>query len=86
MAEARTYRDGVATPSIGEVVALHLSNNAVAQVSAFPGEQENGFLLRVWPPNGTHEYGGDNGTLLSVAIRFDDGGNVVLEGLDWNGR
>lgn len=85
MAEMRTYTHGVATPSDGRVVALHLPNNAVAQVSAFPGE-ENGFLLRVWPPNGTYEYGGDNGTLLSVAVRFDDDGSVVLEGLDWNGR
>ena len=86
MARTRTYRDGVHPPDeSGEVVELHLDNNAVAQVSQLPANYPPGFLIRVWPPNETNEYGGSNVTALSLSVEFVDG-NPVLQHLDWRTR
>lgn len=52
----------------GKVVELHLGFNAVAQIGALP--DEDGFLIRVWPPNGNVEYGGSNTTCLSAVVEF----------------
>jgi hypothetical protein len=67
---ARVFdRSAIGHDHPSEVVALHLSYNAVAQVASLP--DRDGFLIRVWPSNGTYEYGGTNTTLLSVVIKFD---------------
>ena len=86
MARTRTYRDGAHPPDeIGEVVELHLGNNAVAQVSALPRNFPPGFLIRVWPPNETNEYGGSNANVLSLSVEIVDG-KPVLQHLDWRTR
>lgn len=70
--KARHYdRSAIAHDHDGETAELHLGFAAVAQVSATP--DGDGFLIRVWPPSGTHEYGGNNGTVLSTVVTFDAG-------------
>ena len=51
-----------------QVVELLTSYNAVAQVSELP--DRDGFLIRVWPPGGTAEFGGHNLTCLSAVVKF----------------
>src|SRR5690606_21155798 len=51
-----------------KVATLLLPSNASAQVSALM--EEDGFLIRVWPPNGTHEFGGSNSTVATIVVRF----------------
>lgn len=83
MARTRTYSDGVHPPDkSGEVVELHLDNNAVAQVSELPKNYPQGFLIRVWPPNETNEYGGNNANVISMSIEFIDG-ETFLRHFDW---
>jgi hypothetical protein len=72
--EAVHYTYGSAQPPVPTVVtSLHLTNEdgtRIAQVSALPDDRA-GFLIRVWPVNGTHEYGGDNGTVVSIVVEDD---------------
>jgi hypothetical protein len=65
----RTWLMGSAEERVASVADLRLPDNAIAQVSALP--DQDGFLIRVWPPNGTHEYGGTNLTVLTVAMKSD---------------
>lgn len=68
-AKARVYETGHTTEHDALVAEVHLPFNAVAQVSAHP--DNNGFLIRVWGSNGTHEYGGDNMPFVSLSVTFD---------------
>ena len=83
MNKARTYHPN-AGEYPGNVAELHLESNAVAQVALTQGQ--DGFLIRVWPPNGTHEYGGHNLTAMSAVIRFDDDGKPVVEYIEAGNR
>lgn len=65
----------------GRTAELHLTDHAVAQVSEIPEDQGSGFLIRVWPPNGTHEYGGNNSTALCAVVKFVDD-NWIVESLN----
>lgn len=62
------------------VTELHWSDGRVVQISSWP--DDDGALIRVWPANGTAEYGGGNLTTLSVGIRFNDDGSDEIEHLD----
>jgi hypothetical protein len=64
----------------GKVAEVHV-DKASAQVSVLPDDV--GFLIRVWPQEGTHEYGGGNSTALSLVIRFDDDGKPTLTHFDF---
>jgi hypothetical protein len=64
---------GSAEERVASAADLRLPDNAIAQVSALP--ERDGFLIRFWPPNGTHEYGGTNLTVLSVILKSD--GTIV---------
>jgi hypothetical protein len=64
---------GSAEERVATVADLRLPDNAIAQVAALP--ERDGFLIRVWPPNGTHEHGGTNLTVLSVVMKSD--GTIV---------
>jgi hypothetical protein len=81
----RTYDScSVGADHDGKVAEVHLASHAVAQVSAFTAD--DGFLVRVWPPNGTHEYGGTNSSALSFAISFDDDGQPTLQDFNFWGK
>lgn len=66
------------------------TGTSVAQVSAITPEthlgQDPGYLIRVWPINGTAEYGGGNTTFLSVTVQFDADGQPYLENLSTGRR
>lgn len=62
------------------VIDLHLSFGAVAQISATPDNA--GFLIRVWPCNGTHEYGGNNMTVLTAVVTYDQACKAHVERID----
>lgn len=74
---ARVYGgSGDRGESLGSrVVELLTESNAAVQVSALPDRE--GFLIRAWGPNRLHEFGGDNGNLLSVVLNVRDGKLVV---------
>jgi hypothetical protein len=78
---ARTYRHGASTDHDGEVAELHWSDGRSVQISSFPNEN-GGVLIRVWPENGTAEYGGHNLTSFSAALKFSDDGGIEVESLD----
>lgn len=67
---------------------IHLDGDtSVAQISAIAPSanpdfsQAPGYLIRVWPINGTHEYGGSNDTFLSAVVLFDEDGKPYLDKL-----
>lgn len=64
-----------------DVVDLTTSTHAQAQLSVLPNG--DGFLIRVWPPNGVHEFGGSNLTTLSAVISFTDKGEPRLGSIDY---
>lgn len=73
---ARSYRMGRYTDEVeASVVELRLPNNAIAQTTVTPNG--DGFLIRVWPANGTHEHGGNNMTVISIVVRFDESWGTV---------
>jgi hypothetical protein len=61
------------------VVELLLSFGGKAQVSGLP--DNTGYLIRVFPPGGTHEEGGGNTNDLSLVIRYDEQLRTIVEGL-----
>jgi hypothetical protein len=54
----------------GRTAELHFDDGRVVQISATLGD--DGVLLRMWGPNGTAEYGGENMTTLSAVVRLSD--------------
>lgn len=82
MPRGRTYHHGYHPEVEADVVELILPGNIKAQVSEIPPSQGVGFLIRVWPPNGTHEFGGTNGTALSMSMTFDKDGIMTLKSLN----
>ena len=76
MSVGRTYDTGYSPDVEASVVELILDRNIKGQMSVLP--DGDGFLIRLWPPNGTHEFGGTNGTALSMSMRFDDEGLMHL--------
>lgn len=75
---ARTYGDlGGSDDHSANVAELHWPDGRVVQISgATEGDEIRGghVLIRVWPENGTSEYGGSNSTDFSVVLRFDGDG------------
>lgn len=80
MSTGRLFDMGYSPEQRAAVAELILQSNAVAQIGALPSS--DGFLIRVWPPNGTHEFGGNNMTVMSFVIRFDAKGKAIIEHLD----
>lgn len=77
MGIGRTYDMGYSEEVSAVVAELRLTErNVIAQISEIPADEEGGegFLLRVWPPNGTAEHGGTNMTAFSLSFRFDETG------------
>lgn len=64
-----------------DVIDMHLSFGAVCQVSSLP--DNDGFLIRVWPVNGTHEYGGNNMTILSAVVQYGPDLKATLDHIEW---
>lgn len=84
MSRVRSYFPDLEVQS--SVAELVLDTHAVAQITAIKElSEEDGFLVRIWPPNGTHEYGGYNMTALSFVIRFENG-HPSLKYLDFSDR
>lgn len=86
MAKARTFHFAQPETVPAEVAELILDNNSIAQISEAPIEQGTGFLIRVWPPNGTHEHGGSNMPTLSLSIIYNETGKPELKHLDYYNR
>jgi hypothetical protein len=59
----------------------------IAQVTAIdpsnPAYSKAGFLIRVWPANGTHEHGGGNITELSMILTVKDNGHLEVRSFDY---
>jgi hypothetical protein len=67
-----------------EVASVETNGHVIGQLSTLPPHtHEDGFLIRVWPPNGTHEQGGNNLTCLSLVISFDADGKAMLDKIDY---
>lgn len=77
-AKARVYHGtGGRDETFARVVELLTEDtNAAVQVSLLP--EGDGFLIRAWPPNELHEFGGGNGTALSVVLRVR-GDDLVID-------
>lgn len=73
--DRRTHEADVAHVTIG-------GRNIVGQISVLP--DNSGFLIRVWPPNGTHEHGGSNGTTVSLVVKYDADDQPCLESFNWS--
>lgn len=75
------------TEGDAKAVNLHTDNREIAQVSILPGG--DGFLIRVWGADQTHEHGGGNLNAFSATIRFE-GTEAKLEDLShrqaWGAR
>lgn len=76
----RLYDCGYTPEQRASVAELLTDHNAVAQISELP--DRDGFLIRVWPPGGTNEFGGTNLACLTAVIRFDADHNTVIEKLE----
>lgn len=64
----------IETVSDVAAVDILLPSLAQAQIGTLASViDKDGFLIRVWPPEGTHEFGGTNGTAISLLITFKDG-------------
>lgn len=79
MGVGRTYDMGYTPDVKASVVELILDRNIVGQLTEIP--DGDGFLIRLWPPNGTHEFGGNNGTSLSMVVKFEADGQMRLMSL-----
>ncbi len=53
-----------------QIVELHWSDGCSVQIAGHEvgGDFETRLMLRVWPKNGTEEYGGDNETFMSLRL------------------
>ena len=75
---ARTYGNfGGSEDHAASVAELHWPDGRVVQISGATAADEisgGHVLIRVWPENGTHEYGGSNLTDFSAVLRFDGTG------------
>lgn len=58
--------------------------NIVGQLNALT--EGDGFSVRIWGPNGTHEHGGGNLTAVTLVVRFDKDDTPVLETFDFRNR
>lgn len=67
-ARGRLYDMHYSPEQRASVAELLTSYNAVAQISELP--DHSGFLIRVWPPGGTVEFGGNNVSVLSAVVKF----------------
>lgn len=76
----RLFHLGYSPEEPATVVELLTSYDAVAQVSELP--DGDGFLIRVWPPKGTAEFGGTNLTVLSATVMFDAGLKTTITHLE----
>lgn len=76
---ARLYRDwgGSVDDDRARVAELHWAEGRVVQISSH--HKDDGVLIRVWPKNGTHEYGGGNITAASISLKWADDGGVEVE-------
>jgi hypothetical protein len=79
--EARVYRLGGTDVVEARVVELRTGSHIVGQISELPEGQGDGLLIRVWPPDGTHEDGGSNLEALSLVVSFDADGVLTLQNL-----
>lgn len=78
----RQYNAGGHTESNSQVAELHYDDGRVVQISGAEASDEvrgKHILIRVWPANGTNEYGGGNLPSLSVCLRPDGGGWRIEE-------
>lgn len=70
--KSRAYDSG-ARPhdfwSPGAVAEIHFDDGRSVQIS---GRDDGTILLRMWGPNGTHEYGGNNMTELCASFVLTD--------------
>ena len=75
---ARTYGwSGGYEERDANVAELHWPDGRSVQISGATEDDEirgGHVLIRVWPENGTHEYGGSNMDDFSVVLRFDGAG------------
>jgi len=70
--KARVYSDSVTWKEFPgkRLVELHWADGCSVQLAGYEtgDKDETRLLLRVWPKNGTAEYGGDNQTFMSLRL------------------
>ena len=75
----RLFDHGYSPEQPAGVAELLLAFNAVAQIAALP--DNDGFMIRVWPPCGTHEFGGNNSTVVSMGVRWGPDLRTVVDSI-----
>lgn len=91
MSTGTIWRMAIPTQQTAEVVDLrirHPAGEVITQVSSIEGNPsypQDGFLIRAWPANGTHENGGSDLTEFTAILTIDDDGHLLVKKIEFYG-